>query len=107
MPADGSSTTTATSSRGRFAGTYPTKEAVYLVCEYTASFVGYVPANRPRLLVAVVDRKSTRLKSSHRCSSYSGFCLKKKKRLPRGRGSYSRRLGGGAFFPSPSEPGAK
>src|SRR5208337_5083535 len=26
------------------------------------------------------DRKSTRLKSSHRCISYAVFCLKKKKR---------------------------
>src|SRR5437762_8275128 len=25
------------------------------------------------------DRKSTRLNSSHRCISYAGFCLKKKK----------------------------
>src|SRR5437879_8254398 len=29
---------------------------------------------------AVVDRKSTRLNSSHRCISYAVFCLKKKKR---------------------------
>src|ERR1017187_10761115 len=28
--------------------------------------------------LAVVDRKSTRLYSSHRCISYSGFCFKKK-----------------------------
>src|SRR5436189_2919558 len=28
---------------------------------------------------AVVDRKSTRLNSSHRCISYAVFCLKKKK----------------------------
>ena len=27
----------------------------------------------------VVDRKSTRLNSSHRCISYAVFCLKKKK----------------------------
>src|SRR5437762_8320016 len=27
------------------------------------------------------DRKSTRLNSSHRCSSYAVFCLKKKKTL--------------------------
>src|SRR5437879_11587170 len=31
------------------------------------------PANRKR-----TDRKSTRLNSSHRCSSYAVFCLKKK-----------------------------
>src|SRR5437762_66213 len=29
------------------------------------------------------DRKSTRLNSSHRCSSYAVFCLKKKILLPR------------------------
>src|SRR5437879_10832166 len=29
--------------------------------------------------VTVVDRKSTRLNSSHRCISYAVFCLKKKK----------------------------
>src|SRR5437762_11055491 len=28
-----------------------------------------------------VDRKSTRLNSSHRCISYAVFCLKKKKRI--------------------------
>src|SRR5437762_11351582 len=28
--------------------------------------------------IAVVDRKSTRLNSSHRCISYAVFCLKKK-----------------------------
>src|SRR5437764_15341209 len=28
---------------------------------------------------AVLDRKSTRLNSSHRCISYAVFCLKKKK----------------------------
>src|SRR5437879_7402582 len=32
------------------------------------------PSGRPRL-----DRKSTRLNSSHRCISYAVFCLKKKK----------------------------
>src|SRR5437879_8795745 len=29
----------------------------------------------------VVDRKSTRLNSSHRCISYAVFCLKKKKNM--------------------------
>src|SRR5437764_3004198 len=28
---------------------------------------------------AIIDRKSTRLNSSHRCISYAVFCLKKKK----------------------------
>src|SRR5437763_11916966 len=30
--------------------------------------------------VDVIDRKSTRLNSSHRCISYAVFCLKKKKK---------------------------
>src|SRR5437763_6065084 len=30
--------------------------------------------------VHVIDRKSTRLNSSHRCISYAVFCLKKKKK---------------------------
>src|SRR5437762_7212082 len=30
------------------------------------------------LMVALPDRKSTRLNSSHRCISYAVFCLKKK-----------------------------
>src|SRR5437762_7982035 len=31
-------------------------------------------------LARIVDRKSTRLNSSHRCISYAVFCLKKKKK---------------------------
>src|SRR5437763_7928492 len=31
----------------------------------------------------VVDRKSTRLNSSHRCTSYAVFCLKKKNKTER------------------------
>src|SRR5437764_5903291 len=40
---------------------------------------------RPDLAVTGVagDRKSTRLNSSHRCSSYAVFCLKKKHLKPR------------------------
>src|SRR5437763_7653672 len=34
--------------------------------------------------LAMLDRKSTRLNSSHRCISYAVFCLKKKK-ISRGR----------------------
>src|SRR5436189_725509 len=33
-----------------------------------------------------LDRKSTRLNSSHRCISYAVFCLKKKKKTQRKRG---------------------
>src|SRR5437762_10302245 len=32
------------------------------------------------ITVAEIDRKSTRLNSSHRCISYAVFCLKKKKK---------------------------
>src|SRR5690554_7555898 len=40
----------------------------------------YIPANRVRSqLNPVVDRKSTRLNSSHVRISYAVFCLKKKK----------------------------
>src|SRR6202048_625908 len=38
---------------------------------------------------AHVDRKSTRLNSSHRTISYAVFCLKKKKKEPCGRGRRS------------------
>src|SRR5437763_15877041 len=34
----------------------------------------------PVFLFLRIDRKSTRLNSSHRCISYAVFCLKKKKR---------------------------
>src|SRR5437879_8329777 len=45
---------------------------------------GYQADNRRRAqhmapwLPAIGDRKSTRLNSSHRCTSYAVFCLKKK-----------------------------
>src|SRR3712207_8210371 len=35
---------------------------------------------RPRLVVRIEDRKSTRLNSSHANISYAVFCLKKKKK---------------------------
>src|SRR2546427_9578564 len=38
------------------------------------------PFERPRRLVGGVDRKSTRLNSSHSQISYAVFCLKKKKK---------------------------
>src|SRR5437762_6047504 len=43
--------------------------------------VGYAFQGQTRRvkLSALVDRKSTRLNSSHRCISYAVFCLKKKK----------------------------
>src|SRR5437763_13379214 len=45
------------------------------------------------LVETTLDRKSTRLNSSHRCISYAVFCLKKKSQLQRtqGRGLCDRR----------------
>src|SRR5207248_3392131 len=42
--------------------------------------VGAPPANIPAHCRVQIDRKSTRLNSSHRTISYAVFCLKKKKR---------------------------
>src|SRR5437879_11330177 len=36
------------------------------------------PAKNPANAMLPIDRKSTRLNSSHRCISYAVFCLKKK-----------------------------
>src|SRR5437879_7918355 len=38
----------------------------------------YRPDNATLAIVGDLDRKSTRLNSSHRCISYAVFCLKKK-----------------------------
>src|SRR5437763_9979407 len=38
---------------------------------------------KARAATVGVDRKSTRLNSSHRCISYAVFCLKKKKNPPK------------------------
>src|SRR5437762_8610960 len=40
-------------------------------------------------LVRGIDRKSTRLNSSHRCISYAVFCLKKKKKTTYLKGHYA------------------
>src|SRR3712207_8073360 len=45
----------------------------------TAAPPTYRPS-RPRPATAVIDRKSTRLNSSHANISYAVFCLKKKKK---------------------------
>src|SRR5437764_14699514 len=37
----------------------------------------------PKIPCRTIDRKSTRLNSSHRCISYAVFCLKKKKKKKR------------------------
>src|SRR3712207_8504660 len=43
------------------------------------AFALHVPVTTSQLLVMYVDRKSTRLNSSHANISYAVFCLKKKK----------------------------
>src|SRR2546426_7965228 len=50
-------------------------------CERAASMLGGHAADRAALadLLGLVDRKSTRLNSSHLVISYAVFCLKKKK----------------------------
>src|SRR5437879_11030814 len=54
---------------------------------HAAVGVGLDPVQRvqhdpvvPERHLVVLDRKSTRLNSSHRCISYAVFCLKKKKK---------------------------
>src|SRR5437879_10548144 len=43
------------------------------------SWLGFTPDDNGTYVVTfTVDRKSTRLNSSHRCISYAVFCLKKK-----------------------------
>src|SRR5437762_10041326 len=41
-----------------------------------------VMSNRTNDIMKTLDRKSTRLNSSHRCISYAVFCLKKKNFCP-------------------------
>src|SRR5260221_9132856 len=49
-------------------------------CSEQPTGLGYCP---PRHCRAKIDRKSTRLNSSHTVISYAVFCLKKKKIQPR------------------------
>src|SRR5437763_8120315 len=49
-----------------------------------ASFTNVTSGSRVQASTARVDRKSTRLNSSHRCISYAVFCLKKKKKINAG-----------------------
>src|SRR5437879_8630031 len=58
--------------------TFTTITILGLLLFLGTAITGALPRNKssPR----IVDRKSTRLNSSHRCNSYAVFCLKKKKR---------------------------
>src|SRR5437879_7618177 len=51
-----------------------------LRCQSCPSKCGRRWTAPPALAWARLDRKSTRLNSSHRCISYAVFCLKKKKK---------------------------
>src|SRR5437762_4082970 len=50
--------------------------------DYQVVFVSFDPREKPDMAAekkkTALDRKSTRLNSSHRCISYAVFCLKKK-----------------------------
>src|SRR5437762_6899713 len=50
-----------------------------VVLRYVDSQGLTVPDANPNGSIENIDRKSTRLNSSHRCISYAVFCLKKKK----------------------------
>src|SRR3712207_8363998 len=65
--------------------TFDEEVAVLLDCDArdTAHQADKVCASQEASLVEVVDRKSTRLNSSHANISYAVFCLKKKKNIIR------------------------
>src|SRR5699024_11304072 len=52
--------------------------ALHLIRHFVRS--GSFHSRKQRILGKVVDRKSTRLNSSHVSTSYAGLCLKKKKK---------------------------
>src|SRR5437764_8623279 len=53
------------------------EDSLYVGDVYSVDYLG---ATRAGLQAILLDRKSTRLNSSHRCISYAVFCLKKKKK---------------------------
>src|SRR5437763_7422468 len=53
------------------------------------------------------DRKSTRLNSSHRCSSYAVFCLKKKKKIRLEAYSSAGSAGGTSLSPWTNRAGSR
>src|SRR5437762_8002937 len=58
------------------------REAVFFPLRFvrTSPEIARVTPCRNPVINAFIDRKSTRLNSSHRCISYAVFCLKKKKK---------------------------
>src|SRR5437867_10311570 len=68
----------------RHANAFTAKKTAVLGCGMTALFLTHlIPAALAGLAIVLIalwiDRKSTRLNSSHRTISYAVFCLKKKK----------------------------
>src|SRR5438034_4401651 len=69
------------------------------LCEQSASSRDRFPGSSPQEIPALeveqvgIDRKSTRLNSSHTVISYAVFCLKKKKQLARKQRTLSRQTG--------------
>src|SRR5437763_7580907 len=59
---------------------YANEAAAHLLRLETPEDVVGAPMGEHRRRFEILDRKSTRLNSSHRCISYAVFCLKKKKR---------------------------
>src|SRR5437763_8902860 len=62
---------------------FPFEEAIYQKAGVPVEFVGHPLVELTKAAASgrqFLDRKSTRLNSSHRCISYAVFCLKKKKR---------------------------
>src|SRR5437879_7179308 len=57
--------------------TYEHSRRVATYASRLARYLGW--SRREARDLALADRKSTRLNSSHRCISYAVFCLKKKK----------------------------
>src|SRR5437762_11251519 len=78
---------------GRIIDAFPKEGQQFVASQLAWSLLGVVcqyllpRSDQPGLVLATelmtvnsgIDRKSTRLNSSHRCISYAVFCLKKKK----------------------------
>src|SRR5437762_9769247 len=69
--------TTLFRSEGREVYLHGGNSGTFLLYRKRVGFIGY--GSLARCLQPLLDRKSTRLNSSHRCISYAVFCLKKKK----------------------------
>src|SRR5437764_7561159 len=64
----------------RFAGLHAVEEVAPGAIMFVAHHHHGGPLRPSNIAAQGLDRKSTRLNSSHRCISYAVFCLKKKKK---------------------------